>query len=274
MASVKTNDIWLFFVLALCLTWLCWISAGFLSVDQNGTLVRVLHYAGGVMPAIVTLLLLYCRTGPEERRDYWQRLIDVRRIGKPWYIVILLTVPILTGIGIAFDLILGGKGLELGALSNFIHNPLLLIPFTLFILVFGPLPEEMAWRGYALDNLQEKFNALAASLILGLVWTLWHLPLFWIEGTYQHALGVGTIQFWLYLLDKIPQSIIMTWIFNHNHKSTATAVLFHFMINLIGELFNLSIRAEVIYIVSWWVSALLVVAMWGSQREKQKKPVK
>lgn len=257
---------WNFFGLTFLLTWVCWIPAGLLPTEQYGVLSKILHYAGGIMPTLATLLLLYLYSNHQERKDYWRRLIDLKRINKVWYTVILLTVPCLTIVGVVFDLVLGGTGAEPEAASNIINNPLSLIPFAIFMLLFGPLPEEMAWRGYALDGLQARWNALSASLILGAAWTLWHLPLFLIEGSYQHGLGVGTQQFWLYMLDKLPQSIVMTWIYNNNRRSTATAVLFHFMVNFVGELFDLSLRAETIYIASWWIMALLVVTICKPQR--------
>jgi uncharacterized protein len=130
------------------------------------------------------------------------------------------------------------------------------------IFLFGPLPEEMAWRGFALDGLQSRLNALSSSLILGLAWTVWHLPLFFIQGSYQQGLGMGTPLFWLYMLDKIPQSIWMTWIYNNNRRSTLSAVLFHFMVNFVGELFNFPFQGEVFYILSWWVSAVLIILVW------------
>jgi membrane protease YdiL (CAAX protease family) len=68
------------------------------------------------------------------------------------------------------------------------------------------------------------------------------------------------------MLDKIPQSILMTWLYNNNQRSTVTAILFHFMINFVGELFNLSLRAETIYIASCWVAALFVVVLWKTQK--------
>ena len=271
----NTNHIqafpWKFFGLTFLLTWACWIPAGWLSAGQYGVLSQILHYAGGIMPTLAALLLLYFYGSGEERRDYWQQLIDLKRIGKAWYAVILLTVPLLTSLGVAFDLVLGGTGAEPDAVLNIISNPLSLVPFVLFMLLFGPLPEEMAWRGYALDGLQARRNALSASLILGVAWTVWHLPLFLIEGSYQHGLGVGTLPFWLYMLDKVPQSIVMTWIYNNNKRSTATAVLFHFMVNILGELFDLSLRAEMGYIAAWWVMAFLVIGVWKPQKFMRKK---
>ena len=121
----------------------------------------------------------------------------------------------------------------------------------------------MAWRGYALDGLQRKWNAQTSSLIVGVVWTLWHLPLFFIEGSYQNGLGVGTLAFWLFMMDKVPQSVVMTWIYNNNERSTLSAVLLHFMVNFVGELFDLSPRAEILYIALWFVAAIVVVTVWG-----------
>jgi hypothetical protein len=97
------------------------------------------------------------------------------------------------------------------------------------------------------------------------VWTIWHIPLFGIAGTYQQGLGVGTQAFWLYLLDKVPQSVLMTWIYNNTQRSTQSAVLFHTMVNLVGELFELEPRAEVFYIALWYIVAGLVAALWGAR---------
>ena len=254
---------WKFFGLTFFLTWICWIPAGLLPSEHYGLLIKILHYAGGIAPTIVTLLLLYLYSDRQERKNYWQRLTNIKLINKVWVAVILLTIPVLTAIGVVFDSFFGGAGNEVA--SNFTHDPLTLIPFAIFTLLFGPLPEEMAWRGYALDGLQARWNALSASLILGTAWTLWHLPLFLIDGTYQFGLGVGTPQFWLYMLDKIPQSILMTWIFNNNNRSIVSAILFHFMINLVGELFDLTLQAETIYIASWWIMALIVILIWKPQ---------
>ena len=168
----------------------------------------------------------------------------------------------LTIIGVIFS----GKDVELEAAKSIIENPWSLIPFAVFLLLFGPLPEEMAWRGYALDELQSNWNALETSLILGFLWTIWHLPLFFINGSYQHSLGIGTPQFWLYMLDKIPQSILMTWIYNNNQRSTLSAVLFHFIVNFVGELLDLSLQGEIIYIIAWWLMAVIVILVWKPQR--------
>jgi membrane protease YdiL (CAAX protease family) len=113
--------------------------------------------------------------------------------------------------------------------------------------------------------LQAKWNALASSLILGTAWALWHLPLFFIEGTYQNSLGLGTLSFWLFMIAMIPESILMTWIYNNNQRSTLSAVLFHSMINITGELIEATVRAEFLQVSLLIVSAIMVIIKWGSK---------
>jgi membrane protease YdiL (CAAX protease family) len=131
------------------------------------------------------------------RRDYWRRLVSPSRIAPVWAAVIALPVPTLTGLSALVDRLLGGTGLQLEAAASLLQRPLAILPFLAFVLLFGPLPEEMGWRGYALHV---EWTALASSLRVGLAWALWHLPLFLIEGTYQHGLGLGTGRFWAFMV--------------------------------------------------------------------------
>lgn len=261
---------WCYLAIVLLLTWIFWIPACFL--PPGSSLIRVLHYIGGVMPVLVTLFVIHRREQPAYRQEYWKRLYEVKRIPPLWALVIFLSVPALTAVGYGLDVLLGGPGGTVDPLIEFLTQPLSLLPFAVFMLLFGPLPEEMAWRGYGLDKLQERHNALVSSLILGVVWTVWHLPLFWMNGSYQHSLGVGTTRFWLYMVDKIPITILMTWIFNNTQRSTLSAVLFHFMINFIGELVDLTCRAEGFMIASYWVAALIITLMWGKKARIRKPP--
>jgi membrane protease YdiL (CAAX protease family) len=256
----------LFFVAAFGLSWSFWALAALYSTQDGTLLTQILHYAGGLQPFAVTIALVYFRHTPDFRRSFWRRAIELRRIDARWYGVVLLTVPILTALGALVDKVLGGGGLKLEAAERFVAQPWMFVPFALFIFAFGPLPEELAWRGYALDNLQLKWNALTSGLILGIAWTLWHLPLFFIQGSYQHSLGLGTGRFWLYMMDKVPLSILMTWVYNNNRRSTLSAILLHFMVNLVGELFDLTMRAEAIYILLLMVAAIGVTVFWGPER--------
>jgi membrane protease YdiL (CAAX protease family) len=254
---------WVYLVAVLVLTWLLWIPAALLPRAEPDPLVLALHYLGGSMPLLVALAFILFREPAAYRKDYWRRLVGLRRLGPTWAAAALLIAPLLTMAAAGIDRAAGGQGIAPEAIQHFVGRPLALLPFSLSILVFGPLPEELGWRGYALDRLQLRTSALTASLVLGAVWTLWHLPLFWIEGSWQHGLGVGTMPFWLYMLDKVPQSVVMTWLVNNARRSTLPAIAVHFTVNFVGELTQLTPYADVLLIVLWWGLATIITVIWG-----------
>ena len=141
-----------------------------------------------------------------------------------------------------------------------------ILPFAIFILIFGPLPEELGWRGYALDGLQARYNALISSLILGLIWALWHVPLFFMNGTWQHdKLGFATVDFWTFVFGTVIISILFTWIYNNTNRSTLSAILFHFVINFSGELFSPTEMARLYNLILVTVFSMIVVTIYGHE---------
>ena len=247
----------LYFAATFGFSWLFWIPAVLVGQGGRTLPVSLLHYAGGAGPLVVAVVLTYLLEDGAGRRDYWRRAVDFRRIGPAWYAVIVLTFPVLTGLAGLLNALTGGGAAGFGIEPRFLAQPLTVLPYALFLLVFGPIPEELGWRGYALDRLQGRWGALASSLALGAAWAAWHLPLFFMPETYQSGLGVGSLRFWLFFITLVPQSVLYTWIYNNTGRSTLSAILFHFMGNFTGELFALSDRAEV------WCGVLVMVAAVG-----------
>ena len=255
---------WYFFGLALGWSWLFWIVAILLETGIETTLGVVLGLFGLLGPMVAGIASTYLTHGKEGRRDYWLRVIGLKRIGTRWYIVIFIFVPVLTAFAVVFDILSGGSGAAWEEPAvRFFAAPWTIIPFAFSIFLIGPM-EEFGWRGYVLDRLQERWNALVSSLILGIVWSLWHLPLFFIKDTYQYNLGVGTPSFWLFMIGIVPLNVLFTWIFNNTRRSILAAMLLHFMVNFTGELVALTPRAELYSILLWIVAAIVVTAMWGA----------
>jgi membrane protease YdiL (CAAX protease family) len=230
------------------------------------------------MPLAVAAGLTHLKHNRRFQRDYWRRVVDFRRISVCWYAVIFLYSPLKSGIAALIDILQGGEGIAPEALARFAEQPLLIVPTIIFWLLFGPVPEEPGWRGYALDGLQARRNALSASLIVGIVWALWHLPLFFIEGTWQaKQVGLGTQRFWLYMLTIVIEAVLYTWIYNNTGRSTLSAILFHFVGNAFGELFALSEQAEMYNFILAVVAVVLVVIIWGprtlTRGKKEPRPM-
>ncbi|MFN2280670.1 MAG: CPBP family intramembrane glutamic endopeptidase, partial [Anaerolineales bacterium] len=150
------------------------------------------------------------------------------------YWVIFLSYPALSAIT---TFVMRGELRFSAAFRDILADPLRLVPFLIFLYLFGPFPEELGWRGYALDGLQDRMDPLSASLLLGFFHAIWHIPLFLMAGTYQAQLGFGSAEFWIFLGSATVVSVFYTWIYNNNHSSILSASLFHFSINLTGNVF-------------------------------------
>jgi membrane protease YdiL (CAAX protease family) len=240
-----------------------------LSMETAAGLILVLLAALG--PMVTGIAFTYLTRDKEGRWDYWKRIIDFKRIPARWYLVILLFVPILNGLAALLDVLTGGTGAAWGeAALNVFTNPSSIILSILFASLF-PFIEELGWRGYLLDRLQEKYSALASSLILGILWSLWHLPTFFIRDSYQASLGIGTPAFWLFFAGIIPLNFAFTWIYNNTNRSTLAVILFHSMVNFTGELLTLSERADTYSIMLWFVVAISITAVWSTKTFTRQK---
>jgi uncharacterized protein len=240
-----------------------------LSMETAAGLVLVLLAAIG--PMATGIAFTYLTRDKTGRRDYWKRIVDLKRIPARWYLVILLFVPILNSTAALLDKLAGDSGATWGeAALNFLTNPSSIILSILFASLF-PFIEELGWRGYVLDRLQEKYSALVSSLILGAVWSLWHLPTFFIRGSYQESLGIGTPEFWLFFAGIIPLTFAFTWVYNSMNRSTLAVILFHSMVNFTGELIALSERADTLSIALWFVAAIGITIIWSAKPSIRQK---
>jgi len=226
-----------------------------------------LLYLGGIGPAFSGILLTYLHKDKEGRREYWQRVFDFRRIGAKWVPVILFAYPLLT----ALLTLVENRQIQITeAFQGISSQPVRILIFTLFLLIFGPFPEELGWRGVALDRLQKRVNGLPASCSLGAAWALWHLPLFFMQGTYQNELGFLSSAFWRFMLSAFVISLFFTWIYNNNQRSILSAILFHFSINFTGNVFVVSEKVELHRLILVFLLAFVVVIFYGAKDLVQK----
>jgi membrane protease YdiL (CAAX protease family) len=104
----------------------------------------------------------------------------------------------------------------------------LLILFVFVFFLGGPLGEEPGWRGFALPRLQRLHGPLLGSLILGPLWALWHLPLFFVPAWETPPTILNIV---LYVIAATAFTIIMTWVFNNTKGSLLIAILLHAAVN-------------------------------------------
>ncbi len=254
-----------FYVFVFSWTWCFWIAAAALQTSVLAPFGHSLLLLGLLGPSVGGVAFAWAARHDGSWREYWSRLADPTRIVGVWWLVTLLFVPALTVL-VALLAGVSGDAAVIGLLSanaeRLLARPSAAASFLLTLLVMGPLPEELGWRGYALDRLQARYRPRTSGLVLGVIWALWHLPLFFMKDMLHGQHGFGSIWFWLFMVQVPCMSVVMTWLFNNTRRSTLAAILFHFSANFAFSLANVT-QATNAYATLLWLAAAGIVAWYG-----------
>jgi membrane protease YdiL (CAAX protease family) len=230
---------------------------------------------------MVAAVILTAREGGRtEVRALLGRIVRWR-VAAVWYGVAILGPLALMLAAIALHVALGGQTPGLGAVIGALPT---VIFVSLYMLIFVALGEEVGWRGYALPALQARHGAFVASVILGVMWALWHVPHF-----FNPATLYSDLPFVLFLAYLIPFSILITWIFNSTGGSLLMAMLVHAVMNASLQLWKVlpeysggpdamsaaeaaaaTVHANLMVTLVLWVAAFAVVLVYGTRNLSSK----
>jgi uncharacterized protein len=195
----------------------------------------ILFITGGFVPSLTALFLTWKNDGATGLRHIGHRLVQFN-IGWRWYLIMILIVTLGTTGQLLIIRLLG----QTFDGSLFVAQLGSAIP----LIILGPLSEEIGWRGYALDRLQTKWNALISSIIIGLFWSLWHLSLFFMVGTSQHELA---IPFFGFAAGIMATSVLYTWLQNNTKSSLWTAIFFHWIYTYSAQVVSSGVIRSAVY---------------------------
>jgi membrane protease YdiL (CAAX protease family) len=273
--SKEASEAYVFLGLTLALSWFVFwgplalfkiTAISFVSDVKGPWWAIALFIVGGFVPSLLGIFLTWKKDGLSGLRKLGQRIIQFR-LGWRWYMFTLLIVTAGTVGQISINKLLG----------NTFDGNLFLTQLGIFLplLIFGPVSEEIGWRGYALLRLQTRWNALTSSVIVGVIWGLWHLPLFMMVGTSQHELGMSFIGF---LIGMNANSIFYTWLYNNTKQSLWSAILFHWLFTYATTVVSSGVTRSPLYnwleYLPYVIMAAIVVLIWKPQTlSRQQKPL-
>lgn len=241
MDALRRNTLLVFFFLAFLLSWWTWPF-----VLLNPKSAPLLHF-GVLFAALITVAIAGGRAGV---RSMLAQIVRWR-VGRRWYAVaLLLPVAAVAATGVV-ALVLGAR-IESASLilEGLIALPFALIGTTIFA---GPLSEEPGWRGVALPRMMNRLGLIGTSLVIGLIWAAWHLPLFISDPGNQRE----PIPFSLAVMST---SVVLTWVYLASGRSLLLAILLHGMFNSIAAAvfpaFHPADRE-----LLWWVFAAVWVVI-------------
>lgn len=198
-------------------------------------------------PTISAVLWSLAFSGFEGLKSLFQGL--VRPVRLKWVFIALLTLPIVYFVwGVAERLVVRNTMIDINALL--ISVPLLLFTTSTIFLDPGGWGEETGWRGFALPRLLTRFSPLTAAIILGAIWSAWHLPAFLVSGTAQSHFSFG----W-FLVRDICLSVFMTWIFVNSNCNYFVAGFIPHIVN------NFSFGARAVLNIEADALVMMTIAM-------------
>jgi CAAX protease family protein len=266
-----TRSAVIFTINAIGISWLCWLP-----------LVASNHQIGIVPPSLAPLLIVLGTFGPffaavamVSRTSGFRGLGAFLgqafrwRVGIQWYAAALLAPAAIRIVVLYVHVLKGGTVPDMSDPTRWLAIP---STFFLVLLMGGPTGEEFGWRGFLLQRVQPVFGVLGASIVIGVISTLWHVPLFWIPGTAQSHLP-----FAIFAVRTVALSIISTWLYNGTRRSLLFVLLFHASLNtwpntvyiveaqgVIGPYLSTTI------IYSGWALQLLILGLLRGRGDRRK----
>ena len=220
----------LFFVLAYVFTWIFWIPAIYLPESISPLLMLV----GLMAPAIVSTVFIMMSKSDALKQDFKNKMLGfykVKWLNVLWAVIvfaivivcsILLSLPFGQSLG-QFSFTEGFSFTGVGIAGAFIT------------ITIASIIEEVGWKGYCEDSIGNYMNWFWESMIFGVLWSLWHLPLIFIQGTYQAGLMVNPLYVINFFVSGIPMGFVITWVYLESDRSILACMIFHFFVNFMQE---------------------------------------
>jgi uncharacterized protein len=218
---VSRQPLGAFLVLAYAWSWLVWVPGVLLY--RSDLALAIGAYGPTVAALVVTVLI----EGGQGARALLQRLVRWR-VGIWWYGAAVVA-PHVSTIAVLTVYVLRG-----GSIGPFDNSALARLPLLIAMAIpNGPLGEELGWRGFLLPRLTQRMSLLKASLLVGPVWTFWHIPLFFAPfGSFISGAPVTLASVGVFFVLVTGLSVLLAWVWRHSGGSVLLTVLMHTVVNI------------------------------------------
>lgn len=222
-----------FFLITFVWSWLIWLpmvlaTSGVLPLDKNlmNALALPVSMLAAFGPAVATFICLKTLHARGAVRRYLRSLLDLRLGWQAWFVPILVLGGS-TWLAWILPELWGEPRLEM-----LLPSVWLFLPYVLIMILLGGGQEELGWRGYILDPIEARLGAWLGNLVLGVIWAVWHLPLFFIQGTSQTFMPFAG-----FVLLLVGYSWFYAWVRQSSGRRTWAVVIAHGWSNAFIPLF-------------------------------------
>ena len=244
----------LFFVLAYVCTWIFWIPAIFLSESISPVLMLI----GLMAPAIVSTIFIMVSGSDALKQDFKNKIIGfykVKWLNVVWAVIVFAIVIVCS---ILLSLPFGQSLAQFSFTEGFSFTGVG-IAGAFITITIASIIEEVGWKGYCEDSIGNYMNWFWESMIFGVLWSLWHLPLIFIQGTYQAGLMVNPLYVINFFVSGIPMGFVITWVYLESDRSILACMIFHFFVNFMQEKIALTPETKCLETIVITVLTIIIV---------------
>ena len=246
----------LFFVMAYVFTWVFWIPAIFLPESISPVLMLI----GLLAPAAVSTVFVMKSGSDALKKDLKNKLIGfykVRWRNVFWAVIIFAGIIVCS---ILLSLFFG-QSLDQFAFTEDFSFTGVGIAGAFLTITIAAIIEEVGWKGYCEDSIGNYMNWFWESMIFGVLWSFWHFPLIFIQGTYQAGLMVNPLYVINFFVSGIPMGFVITWVYLVSERSILACMIFHFFVNFLQEKIAMTPETKCVEtIVITLVTVIIVLA--------------
>ena len=244
----------LFFVLAYLFTWMFWIPAVFL--PENIGIIFML--IGLIAPAVISTIFVLASDSETLKQDLKNKIFGFYKV--KWQNVILAII-VFAAIIVASILLslLFGQSIEQFAFTEDFSFTGVGIAGAFITILVASIIEEVGWKGYCEDSIGDYMNWFWESMIFGVLWSLWHLPLLFIPGTYQAGLMVNPLYVVNFFISGVPMGFIITWVYLVSDRSILACMIFHLFVNFMQEKIAMTPETKCVETIVVTVATAIIV---------------
>ncbi len=271
MKSIESKFPWTYLLLGFAFSWAAWIPIAISGRDyQSSPCLLIGVLVGAFGPGLAAIVLSYLHRKKDDFNDFRMRIYDLRRIRFAWLLIIIAIWPTLHGLAIAITYLVGKNVPESSFLQEMISQPNA-VPLIIFMYFLQAGLKEVGWRGYLQERLGRIFPIPISAVLVGLIQTIWNIPLFWVIGTNQAQMGFGTDSL-IFGLFVISSAVFSAWCYYGNNHSVFAVALLQTTGNLSFDLFAYAPGTFKHLIFVLLMAAASVPLLWYMNRFSQSDP--
>lgn len=239
-ASKNKKVIILYIAITMALTWLLQFMPLIIGLDIENTSISSFDFAslffdlGGMMPTLIGVIFVLVFYTKDGIKDFLKRCFVPNKECISAILISLVLICTEVFVTQMISRLLGAENLGFEGIKLIAQNPLYFFYFLFWGIISGPFSEEFGWRGFLTDRLFRKDKLLQMSLLIGFVWGIWHLPLYFYPAQIQHDwFMINPILGLLFIVSCMSAALVYTTIYVVAKRKIFPIFFLHMFKNII-----------------------------------------